>query len=699
MTNTNLKRGVAWSVPSIALLLGVTLLYRSIGNPVAGPSIYGFAWYKVLDVGQRFPDVTVDRDGTLTNLREVFTEHLNLVLCTPNATDRRLTDYGSVLLDMYRGKGLQIVYIFPGPNAVREADRAIGERSAGMVFVSDRNGQLKKHLGLQDPYTWFFVVDAVNVTRFSIPQPVQPDTLRQLAERFVLHKISYSEPVAPTGYSVHAKLPALTIENLSGSRRVNLGDLQTRGSTILFLRAECTSCSVQNFMRQLGDLWKAGVDFEKERIYPIFSRAFTSLDLKQSQTGTLVADHVYIASSYLPSWENPYLVGSSSHNTPMAISVGDDGTVSSVVAYSDWYTRQMANAHPSPYLSHSVLDPNAGTCPKCAGAASPDPPLQLATGRAPGAGTYHVVPLIPRSQPAEGPDRFQWLSGMQHSPSGGIYALDSLNHRIVLLTTEGTIVQQIGEIGQGPGEFYEPSALAVGPDKRLYVLDLGNSRVQVLEPDGRHVSSFWIDTTSDAIGVNSKGEILLNTPRKGQLMTAYTSEGREIRSFGNLINISHGFPNRSDVVGWSIPLGRANLIVDPKDDSIYVVFQFMPLVQKYSWSGQLLWELRLKGKSVDDLAAAFWKDPGALQAPAVKSMDGVQFVSISTAACLTDRHNLVVVLADRTLYIVTPDGAAIAELHSDSLKGGSFQGVTALDNLLFASSVRAFFRAAKNFEF
>ena len=73
---------------------------------------------------------------------------------------------------------------------------------------------------------------------------------------------------------------------------------------------------------------------------------------------------------------------------------------------------------------------------------------------------------------------------MEPGPDGHIFAVDSENHRIQVLTKSGQYVRTIGVTGQkgsGNHQFGTPNAVAVepGPDGCLYVVDEKNQRLLV----------------------------------------------------------------------------------------------------------------------------------------------------------------------------------------------------------------------------
>ena len=67
----------------------------------------------------------------------------------------------------------------------------------------------------------------------------------------------------------------------------------------------------------------------------------------------------------------------------------------------------------------------------------------------------------------------------------------------------GRLILEIewGGLGSEPGQLDHPSGIAVGPDGAIYVSDGGNARVQRFTPDGEHLATWTLPTTSRPVGL------------------------------------------------------------------------------------------------------------------------------------------------------------------------------------------------------
>ena len=74
---------------------------------------------------------------------------------------------------------------------------------------------------------------------------------------------------------------------------------------------------------------------------------------------------------------------------------------------------------------------------------------------------------------------------------GLIYITDACNHRIVVFTTEGKWVRNMGSTGSGLGQFRFPYGLAEDNEGHLIVCEFGNNRVQMIDKDTGQGLKFW----------------------------------------------------------------------------------------------------------------------------------------------------------------------------------------------------------------
>ena len=72
-----------------------------------------------------------------------------------------------------------------------------------------------------------------------------------------------------------------------------------------------------------------------------------------------------------------------------------------------------------------------------------------------------------------------------------VYVTDACNHRIVVFTTDGKWVRNIGGVGTAAGRFRFPYGLTTDRDGRLIVCEFGNNRVQRIDPQTGASLGVW----------------------------------------------------------------------------------------------------------------------------------------------------------------------------------------------------------------
>lgn len=243
--------------------------------------------------------------------------------------------------------------------------------------------------------------------------------------------------------------------------------------------------------------------------------------------------------------------------------------------------------------------------------------------------------------------RFATVMSIARDSTGTLYVVDATNHRVVVLSLEGKFLRQIGGEGQGPDDLMHPTSVAVDDGETVAVLDSGNNRVQFFSPVGKGRGGFPLPVPkvrADSIALGAHGTILLNRPSSGKLVSVYSREGKALKAFGDLLPSSVVYPGKPSDQFPQRLLNIARLAND-SDGSVWVVFHFMPIVQRYSSTGDLKWQIRLSGPAVEEGIKTFWGEPGARPFRTGLGIEGHMLASIVTGATVTSRGNLALTLA------------------------------------------------------
>jgi DNA-binding beta-propeller fold protein YncE len=90
-------------------------------------------------------------------------------------------------------------------------------------------------------------------------------------------------------------------------------------------------------------------------------------------------------------------------------------------------------------------------------------------------------------------------SDLAVAPSGDIYLVDGLNHRIIVMDENGRWRFEFGRYGKGRGQLNRPLGIDISDDGRVFVADTGNARIQVFDLRGRHIGKFAVGSPSDLL--------------------------------------------------------------------------------------------------------------------------------------------------------------------------------------------------------
>ena len=137
-----------------------------------------------------------------------------------------------------------------------------------------------------------------------------------------------------------------------------------------------------------------------------------------------------------------------------------------------------------------------------------------------------------------GPRQFNTPCGVAITPTGDILVCDSNNHRILLLSSEGTPLKAVGSKGKKSLQFNEPVGIAVHPhSEKIYVTEFRNNRVQILNRDFTFSSKFGHSGSNPGefnrpygIAIDSTGNVYV-AERYNHRIQVFTEIGGYLRQF------------------------------------------------------------------------------------------------------------------------------------------------------------------------
>ncbi len=234
--------------------------------------------------------------------------------------------------------------------------------------------------------------------------------------------------------------------------------------------------------------------------------------------------------------------------------------------------------------------------------------------------------------------QFQHPRDLQMADDGTLYVVDSDNHRIQHITTNGEVLHSwgsFGDVNTGPaegGRFNQPWGIGLGTDGAVYVADTWNHRVQKFSAEGEFLtmwgffgqgeqpSAFWGPRD---IAVSADGRVFV-TDTGNKRVVIFDSEGNFINQFGSAGMAAGQF---DEPVGLALSEdGRKVYVADTWNQRIQVFEistdgSYLPVA---SWDLTAWYGQSLENKpflSVDDQGRIFAADPDGYRILAL-SADG-----------------------------------------------------------------------------
>jgi DNA-binding beta-propeller fold protein YncE len=122
---------------------------------------------------------------------------------------------------------------------------------------------------------------------------------------------------------------------------------------------------------------------------------------------------------------------------------------------------------------------------------------------------------------------------------GEFHAVDNENHRIITFDPSGNLLRATGTMGRNPGEFRFPFLLDLDSDGNLYVVEVINTRLQVLSPEGTHIrfiGDWGIEPGQffrpKGVALNERNEVYVSDSYLG-VIQVFTQDGRFLGVIGD----------------------------------------------------------------------------------------------------------------------------------------------------------------------
>ncbi len=117
------------------------------------------------------------------------------------------------------------------------------------------------------------------------------------------------------------------------------------------------------------------------------------------------------------------------------------------------------------------------------------------------------------------------------------------------------------------------------------------SKVSVWNSAG-HLFNTFTTYSTDSIATERNGNVVVGSPTTQNFLHVYSPTGQLLRSFGTVKRLAGKDESQNSF------LHRGKVLVDG-DDNIYYVYKYVPLIQKFSPSGELKYETVVRGEAID----------------------------------------------------------------------------------------------------
>jgi len=135
----------------------------------------------------------------------------------------------------------------------------------------------------------------------------------------------------------------------------------------------------------------------------------------------------------------------------------------------------------------------------------------------------------------EGAGLFNAPTAVTVGPAGAIYVVDTLNHRVQILTASGEFIRSFGAAGDAPGYFARPKGVAVDGQGNIHVVDALFDNVQVFDGQGALLMAYagpghepgrlWLPS---GIAIDGRGRIYVADTYNRRVQIFQFLEGGEL---------------------------------------------------------------------------------------------------------------------------------------------------------------------------
>jgi hypothetical protein len=204
---------------------------------------------------------------------------------------------------------------------------------------------------------------------------------------------------------------------------------------------------------------------------------------------------------------------------------------------------------------------------------------------------------------------FDDISACHLTREGNFVVFDRRAQAVFAAEPGASKPRKIVQIGAEPGRVLRPMAFGSSPDGTFVIADspAGLARIQFFVYSGSGLGGFTLPGPETPVitlgntvvsGIASleytSPTVLMSLPQNGHLVTEYGSDGRLLRTFGELRRTGQEHdPDVHAALNVGLPLAA------PGGGFYYVFVSGVPLFRKYDAAGALVFERHIQGVEVD----------------------------------------------------------------------------------------------------
>jgi hypothetical protein len=541
-----------------------------------------------------------------------------------------LVKYAEILSQRHQKDGLSITVITR--TSTSDLTDLVEHSLINYDVLLDSDGQMGERLGLAGGANGVFLFDRAGRCLFTTRAPVRTDDLRQIVATEVLH----ADPSENADFKQQAigegnRLGSWTLVNARSWEQTSLEKIGSASPKLfIFFTADCSVCSLPGYLEK----------------FSVAERSHQS-KLAQGQDAVLIFDFNFSRTDVLEQLDAHHI------SSPAYISREELSAVTELGKTEALEDEEVIAVQTDSQRNILRIAPLSSL-------GSPD--------KSAASSTLHQAAADTNQSLFEPAFRNIPLSAYDVATHGGKYFVTDFKSNSVLIINEKMEVGGgIGRIGSGPGRLFRPGGIDVASDGTIFVEDGGNQRVEQFNENGNYVGEFPT-TNHEGFAVGKQKEVYLGQPEEGHLITVYSATGKKLRSFGQLKKFSQEygptFAEQDDQ--YAVAVNRVRLSVDGHGD-LYVSFMLLPLLQKYSPDGKLLFERRIEGTEIDELKEAIRRSKYLST-----GRDGVdaRIIALDPVIDQAGEH-IFVPLIDGSVYVADMSGRRLCLLHPQvQLKSG-----------------------------